>query len=113
MNLTTDQAAFSTALNALVLGSGNDWQESQLEALMQVALHSNEIGFRSGAVKTFVLMTDADYHRAGDGIEAGITTANNGDGILNGTPAGAGEDYPTVTMVASITSCGYSAHFLQ
>mgnify|MGYP001805925513 CR=1 FL=1 len=100
LNLTTDQAAFSTALNTLVLGSGNDWQESQLEALMQVALHSNEIGFRSGAVKTVVLMTDADYHRAGDGIQASITTPNNGDGVLDGTPAGTGEDYPAVAMVA-------------
>ncbi len=100
LNLTTDQAAFSSALNALVLGSGNDWPESQLEALMQVALHSNEIGFRSGAVKTVVLMTDADYHVAGDGAEAGITTANNGDGVLDGSPAGTGEDYPTVPMVA-------------
>ncbi|PQJ94896.1 hypothetical protein CXB77_17330 [Chromatium okenii] len=100
LNLTTDQAAFSTALNTLVLGSGNDWQESQLEALMQVALHGDDIGFRSGAVKTVVLMTDADYHRAGDGAYAGITTANNGDGVLNGAPAGTGEDYPTVPMVA-------------
>ncbi|MBK1642607.1 hypothetical protein CKO12_12110 [Chromatium okenii] len=100
LNLTTNQAAFSTALNALVLGSGNDWQESQLEALMQVALHSDKIGFRSGAVKTVVLMTDADYHRAGDGTQAGITTPNNGDDVLNGTPAGTGEDYPTVTKVA-------------
>ncbi|MBK1694938.1 hypothetical protein CKO09_09320 [Chromatium weissei] len=100
LNMTTDQTAFSSALNALVLGSGNDWQESQLEALMQVALHSDEIGFRSDAVKTVVLMTDADYHRAGDGAQAGITKPNNGDGVLNGTPAGTGEDYPAVAMVA-------------
>jgi Ca2+-binding RTX toxin-like protein len=100
LNMTPDQAAFSTALNALVIGSGVDIPEAQLEALMQVALHNDDLGFRGDAVKTVVLMTDASYHRAGDGARAGITTPNNGDGVMNGTPAGSGEDYPTVAMAA-------------
>ncbi|MDD5754841.1 MAG: Calx-beta domain-containing protein, partial [Methylococcales bacterium] len=95
--MTHDAAVFSMALTTLNLGSGVDWAEAQLEALLQVALHSNDIGFRDNAVKTVVMMTDADYHKAGD---ASFLPANNGDGILDGTPAGTGEDYPSVSMLS-------------
>ena len=101
LTMTSDQVAFSAALNTLSIGFGNDVSEAQLEALMQVALRCDAIGFRSDAVKTVVLLTDALYHHAGDGAAAGISTPNNGDSVLNGTPAGTGEDYPTVAMVAS------------
>jgi Ca2+-binding RTX toxin-like protein len=101
LGLTADQAAFSSALNALTIGDGYDLPEAQLEALMQVALHGDDVGFRGDSVKTVVLMTDADYHEAGDGSQAGIATPNNGDGTLDGNPAGTGEDYPSLAMAAA------------
>lgn len=94
--MTNDPTIFSMALATLNLGSGNDFPEAQLESLFQVALHSNDIGFRDNAVKTVVIMTDAPYHKAGDAH----LPANNGDCILDGKPAGTGEDYPSVTMLS-------------
>ncbi|MEA5576227.1 putative Ig domain-containing protein [Anabaena sp. UHCC 0451] len=79
--------------------SSGDLPESSLEALLQLALRENEINFRTDSQRYVVLTTDADYHRAGDGELAGITTANNGDNILDGNPPGTGEDYPTVQQV--------------
>ncbi len=96
LTMTTDPTVFSMALSTLKLGSGYDLPEAQLESLLQVALHSNDIGFRDNAVKTVVMMTDADYHKAGDAH----LPANNGDGVLDGTPAGTGEDYPAVAMLS-------------
>ena len=101
LNMTADQNAFKNALDALVIGDGNDVPEAQLESLMQVALHSDEIGFRGDAVKVVVLMTDAPFHKAGDGAAARINKPNNGDGVLDGSPAGTGEDYPSVAQAAS------------
>ena len=94
--MTNDAAVFSMALTTLNLGSGYDWPEAQLESLLQVALHSNDIGFRDNAVKTVVMMTDADYHKAGDAH----LPVNNSDGVLDGKPAGTGEDYPNVAMLS-------------
>ncbi|MGI9212317.1 MAG: Calx-beta domain-containing protein, partial [Methylococcaceae bacterium] len=101
LSMTKDQSAFSAALDTLVIGDGNDIPEAQLESLMQVALHSDEIGFRGDAVKVVVLMTDAPFHKAGDGVKGLISTPNNGDGVLDGSPEGTGEDYPTVAQAAS------------
>jgi Ca2+-binding RTX toxin-like protein len=36
---------------------------------------------------------------AGQGLAAGIPLPNNGDGILDGSPAGTGEDYPAIAQL--------------
>lgn len=100
--LTTDTAALQSAIGSLSTseGVGEDDPEAQLEALLQTAKRaSSEIGYRSGARRVVVVATDAPYHQAGDGAEAGITTPNNLDGILDGNPPGTGEDYPSVAEV--------------
>ncbi len=91
--------ALQTAVDALVLGAGADGPEAQIEALMQAALRTTEVGYRSDALHVVVLFTDANYHVAGDGASEGITTANNGDTVLDGDPAGTGEDYPSVDQL--------------
>jgi len=101
LTMTRDQNAFKNALDVLEIGDGNDVPEAQLESLMQVALRSDEIGFRGDAVKVVVLMTDAPFHVAGDGARARINKPNNGDAVLDGSPAGTGEDYPSVAQAAS------------
>ncbi len=104
LTMTTDPTVFSMALSTLSLGYGYDLPEAQLESLLQVALHSNDIGFRDNAVKTVVVTTDATYHKAGDAL--GLP-ANNGDGVLDGKPAGTGEDYPSISMLSkALTDAG-------
>ncbi|TFU06302.1 hypothetical protein EUV02_04700 [Polymorphobacter arshaanensis] len=96
----TTPAALTAAYGAMVASGGNDLPEAQLEALMQLGLRAGtEIGFQSNAARFVVLFTDASYHVAGDGAAAGITTANNGDAILDG--GGIGEDYPVIGLVRS------------
>lgn len=105
--LSSDESKVKQAFDNMVVLSGNDWAESQLEALYQVALRTikddststtgdDEIAFRSSAMRFVVLATDAPYHFQGDNASAGV---NNGDTILDGTPAGSGEDYPSVAQV--------------
>ncbi len=97
LGLTGSAAALASTYNALAIRYGADEPESQIECLMQVALHTVETGFRADSARFVVLFTDAPYHQAGDGTAAGITTPNNGD---NQTPGnGALEDYPLVQQV--------------
>lgn len=99
LQLTADSAAFITALDGLTVLSGNDGPESQLSALLQVALRTDEVGWRPEAIKVVVLTTDADFHEAGD--FAGVP-ANNGDTVLDGPGNdGTGEDYPSMEQVMS------------
>ncbi len=99
LGLSPDSAALTAAYNSMVIHSGNDEPEAQIEALMQLALHSADVGFRADSARFVVLFTDAPFHQAGDGASAGITTANNGDAIMDGTPAGTGEDYPLISQL--------------
>ncbi len=97
--LSIDTTALTNAYTAMVANNGNDGPEAQIEALMQLALHSGDVGYRANAARFVVLFTDAPFHMAGDGAAAGIATPNNGDGIMDGTPPGTGEDYPLITQV--------------
>ena len=84
LGLTSNEQLLSNTYNNLVIRFGNDEPEAQIESLMQLALHANEVGFRPDSARFVVLFTDADFHVAGDGALAGITTPNNGDAILDG-----------------------------
>ncbi len=96
--IAANVTALTMAYTGMIAGGGNDLPESQLEALMQLALRAQtEVGFQSNAAKFVVLFTDANFHIAGDGASAGITTPNNGDAILDG--GGLGEDYPIIAQV--------------
>ncbi len=97
--LGTSAAALTSAYTGMVTSGGNDLPEAQIEALMQLGLHATDVGFRAGAAHFVILFTDASYHQAGDGAAAGILTPNNGDPIMDGTPAGTGEDYPVIGQV--------------
>jgi Ca2+-binding RTX toxin-like protein len=99
LSLAADTMALIAAYTAMVANNGADGPEAQIEALMQLALHSGDVGYRSNAARFVVLFTDAPFHNAGDGPAAGIATPNNGDGVLDGTPPGTGEDYPFIAQV--------------
>ena len=97
LGLTANAVALGSTYNALAIRYGADEPESQIECLMQVALHASETGFRADSARFVVLFTDAPYHQGGDGAAGGITTPNNGD---NQTPGnGALEDYPLLPQV--------------
>ncbi len=97
--LSASSSDLATTYNAITTLSGADEPEAQLEALMQLALHTADIGFRLDSARFVVLFTDAPFHVAGDGAAAGITTANNGDAVLDG--GGLGEDYPMIAQLKS------------
>ena len=97
--LTTDYDAVQTAVNNFIVLSGNDFPESQIEALFQVAKNAGTIGFRDGAVKVVILTTDADYHEAGD---YGGGVPNDGDAVIDPN-----EDYPSVDQLkAALLAAG-------
>jgi pimeloyl-ACP methyl ester carboxylesterase len=100
---TTDITALQSTVNNLSVNDSDeesDGPEAQLEGLLQTALRSqSEIGFRDSTRRVVVVATDAGFHQAGDGSEAGITKPNNLDTILDGNPPGTGEDYPSVPQV--------------
>lgn len=99
LGLTADASALASTYNALTIRNGVDEPESQIEGLMQLALHAVDTGYRADSARFVVLFTDAPYHQAGDGAAGGITTPNNGD---NQTPGnGALEDYPLIQQVKS------------
>ncbi len=97
LGLTANEAQLTSTYNGFVIRFGNDEPEAQIESLMQLALHSAEVGFRPDSARFVVLFTDAPFHQAGDGVAAGITTPNNGDAIMDG--GGIGEDYPMIAQV--------------
>jgi Ca2+-binding RTX toxin-like protein len=97
LGLTADAAALTTAYTGMAIQNGADGPEAQVEALMQLALHAAEVGFRADSARFVVLFTDAPFHIAGDGAAAGITTPNNGDGVMDG--GGIGEDYPMLAQL--------------
>jgi Ca2+-binding RTX toxin-like protein len=99
LGLTADATALAGTYNGLTTLNGADSPESQLEALMQLALHAADVGFRADSARFVVLFTDAPFHVAGDGTAAGITTPNNGDAVIDG--GGLGEDYPLIAQVAA------------
>lgn len=100
--LTLESAGFVATIATLEVSGGSDGPESQLEALLQVAVRVNALGFRADARRVVVLTTDAPYHVAGDGATAGIGAANDLNEVLDGVPPGTGEDYPSVSDVATL-----------
>jgi hypothetical protein len=96
--LTADKAAFINAINTLEVRSGNDYSEAQLEALLHVAMQTENVGWRDDddVVRYVVMSTDATYHEGQECLEEGLCdTPNNGDGIIHPK-----EDFPTAKMVA-------------
>ena len=96
--LAADAATLAATYARITNLNGMDAPESQLEALMQLALHSADVGYRADSARFVVLFTDAPFHVAGDGAAGGITTPNNGDAVMDG--GGLGEDYPMIAQLA-------------
>ncbi|QSJ19803.1 PEP-CTERM sorting domain-containing protein [Nostoc sp. UHCC 0702] len=100
LSLTSDTTLLQSTIDGLSILGGGDTPESQLEALLQTAVRANsEVGFRNDAFKVVVLSTDAEFHQAGD---FSSQPPNNGDAVLDGSPEGTGEDYPSILQVKDL-----------
>ena len=77
-DITPDE--FSAAVLASPMAGNVDDPEGSLDALMQVMVCGDRIGWRQNSRKIIILSTDRDYHFALDGKLAGIFTPNDGKG---------------------------------
>jgi len=72
LSMTKDLNAFEKKVRDSPVQGNHDTPEAGLDALMQVILCQDEIGWTDGRTHIILLLTDAPYHFAGDGILAGI-----------------------------------------
>lgn len=93
-----DKPTIQTALDSLIIRYGVDGPESQLEALLQVALREGEIGYRADVPRFAVLFTDATAHVAGD-----YSSAPPNDLDTDVTEM---EDYPSIAQVGDALEAG-------
>ncbi|XP_062517532.1 integrin beta-1-like [Corticium candelabrum] len=69
--------------------SGNlDFPEGGMDALMQVVVCGNKIGWRKNARRIVVMATDAGFHFAGDGKLGGAVQPHDGNCYLDKSGAG-------------------------
>ncbi|XP_068621175.1 integrin beta-PS-like [Battus philenor] len=78
LSLTKSYENFKETLENVTMGQNYDEPEGGLEALAQVMVCKEEIGWRSQSRKIVVLLTDGSYHAAGDGKSAGIIKPYDG-----------------------------------
>ncbi|XP_035709280.1 integrin beta-PS isoform X2 [Folsomia candida] len=104
LSLTSDIDTFTKSVNDSEILFNNDVPEGGLDALMQVLVCKDELGWRyeNNTRRLIVLSTDGPFHIAGDGRLGGILLPNEGRCHLNAK----GEydkatvlDYPTVSQI--------------
>jgi len=89
--LTEDFAAVLRALRGISIYENYDEPEAQLEAMLEAAGRAGQIGYDGEAERLLVVITDAEYHRAGD------FPSPAEDGRADGNALN--EDYPSVAQV--------------
>lgn len=77
VNITGDADTFVKAINSTRISGNIDIPEGSLDALMQIAVCTEEIRWRPGATRVILLTTDASPHLAMDGKLAAILEAND------------------------------------
>jgi hypothetical protein len=103
--LTTDFAKVLAALRTLDITENYDEPEAQLEAMLEAAGRVGQIGYTDDAQRILVVITDEDYHRAGD------YPAPPEDGKADGNALN--EDYPSVAQVRrALEAAGITPLFL-
>lgn len=75
-DFTADAAEFKAWMEGLTASGGGDVKENALEGLAR----ATRLSFRNGAQKMAVLITDADYHQAGE--SGGGTTSYTTDSMI-------------------------------
>ncbi|KAM5153290.1 integrin beta-2 [Mantella aurantiaca] len=103
--LTTNGALFRNKVGEQSISGNLDSPEGGLDAMMQVAVCGEKIGWRN-VTRLLVYATDDGFHIAGDGKLAAILTPNNGKCHLeNNMYEKSNEfDYPSVGHLAQMLS---------
>jgi hypothetical protein len=103
--LTTDFGKVLAALRTIDITENYDEPEAQLEAMLEAAGRVGQIGYTDDAQRIMVVITDEDYHRAGD------YPAPPEDGKADGNALN--EDYPSVGQVRrALEAAGITPLFL-
>ncbi|XP_072021320.1 integrin beta-1-like [Amphiura filiformis] len=101
--LTTDTGRFSERVATLKVSTSIDSPEGGLDALLQVAVCKEQIGWRNRARRMIVFATDAGFHMAGDGKLAGISKPNDGechlDPVTNEYTKSTDQDFPSIGQI--------------
>ncbi|XP_034840377.1 integrin beta-PS-like [Maniola hyperantus] len=107
-SLTNDTDLFSKALKELkkINGTNNDEPEADLDALMQVMVCKDEIGWRNNSTRIILLSTDSTYHSAGDGKFVGAIKPNDMQCHLdnNEYKMALTFDYPSVSQINKVAT---------
>ncbi|XP_072027847.1 integrin beta-1-like [Amphiura filiformis] len=98
--LTNETGKFSSLVAGANVSTGLDAPEGGLDALNQVAVCAEQIGWRNRSRRIVIFITDAIFHFAGDGKLAGISKPNDGechlDPVTNEYTKSTDQDYPSV-----------------
>lgn len=78
MKLNTDANLFEREVRKAKVSGNIDDPEGGSDALMQVIVCHEEIGWRNQSHRIVVFSTDAEFHYAGDGKLGGIVKPNDG-----------------------------------
>ncbi|XP_015772241.1 PREDICTED: integrin beta-PS-like [Acropora digitifera] len=99
LSLTENISEFESVINRVNISGNIDNPEGTLDALMQIAVCDKEIGWRDkqSARRIVIVITDATFHFAGDGLLGGVVKPNDGYCYtVNGTyMASTLMDYPS------------------
>ncbi|XP_057188989.1 integrin beta-1-like isoform X1 [Triplophysa rosa] len=77
LSLTADGSRFNDLVSRQQISGNLDSPEGGFDAIMQVAVCANQIGWRN-VTRLLVFSTDAGFHFAGDGKLGGIVLPNDG-----------------------------------
>jgi len=101
--LTPNITAFADAIVAFGLNGNLDSQETSFEAMVQACIRTEQVGWRPGSFHIALVVTDAASKEYPWGrTYAGIQMPNNLDDVVDGEPAGSGEDYPSREQVLEV-----------
>ncbi|KAK2570400.1 Integrin beta-PS [Acropora cervicornis] len=80
LSLTENISEFESVINRVNISGNIDNPEGTLDALMQIAVCDKEIGWRDkqSARRIVIVITDATFHFAGDGLLGGVVKPNDG-----------------------------------
>ncbi|XP_071966179.1 integrin beta-1-like [Antedon mediterranea] len=101
LRLTNDSHLFTSSVK-MQNSSGNlDAPEGGMDALMQVTVCKEEIGWREDARRIVIYTSDDSFHYAGDGKLGGIVIPNDGHcHMINGNyEMSTVQDYPSISQL--------------
>ncbi|XP_059471026.1 integrin beta-PS-like [Neocloeon triangulifer] len=104
LRLTTQTSQFATSVERTKISGNVDTPEGGFDALMQVMVCAEEIGWRNEALKMIIFSTDAESHYAGDGKLGGIVEPNDEKCHMDASGSYTHaliQDYPSVAQISN------------